>query len=120
MEKEIPRSEWRAELDNFSRQHEGENVRVAISGPDGRTHTEARDLPLQGISADSPDAKRIDIAAGQSPSVHITHEVSNPVSVAIDRSDGGADRRLRIRGADGTTATVEFDRGEAREFTSRL
>ena len=37
----------------------------------------------------------------------MTHVV-DPVDVAIDTTDEGAERGLRIRAADGSTTTVEF------------
>jgi hypothetical protein len=107
MTRTIPRDDWRGELDSFSRQHEGWIVSVAVADADGVVRTEARDLPLQGVSADSPASSRVDIMIGEHPRSHITHVV-DPVDVAIDTNDDGADRGLRIRAADGSTTTVEF------------
>ena len=47
--RDIPKDRWCDELDTFSRQHEGWIVRVDVSGADGTTHTQARDLPLIGV-----------------------------------------------------------------------
>jgi hypothetical protein len=106
--RDIPRDRWRDELDSFSRQHEGWIVRVEVTGSDGRQRTEARDLPLQGVSADSQDASRVAIMVGQKPAGHVTHEVADPVDIVIEQTDAGAERALRIRAADGSTTTVEF------------
>ena len=106
--REIPREQWRQELDSFSRQHEGWIVRVRVTDPDGHTQTEARDLPLQGVSADSPRTDGVAIIVGRAPDDHVTHEVPNPVTIAIEQSDSGAERALRIRAGDGSTTTVEF------------
>ncbi len=106
--REIPRSEWREQLDTFSRQHEGWLVRVAIAEADGRVHTEVRDLPLQGVSADDPENIRVAVMTGDAPDDHVTHEVARPTGIEIERTDAGADRALRIRAEDGTTTTVEF------------
>jgi len=106
--REIPRDRWRQELDSFSRQHEGWIVRVEVTGANGETRTEARDLPLQGVSTDSPQTNGVAIIVGQDPDDHVTHEVSDPVNIAIDRNDEGAERALRIRAGDGSTTTVEF------------
>jgi Family of unknown function (DUF5335) len=107
MIRKIPRSEWRGELDSFSKQHEGWIVSVKVAGADGAVKTEARELPLQGVSADSPSNDRVDIMIGERPKSHVTHVV-DPVAVAIDVTDEGAQRALEIRGADGTTTTIEF------------
>jgi hypothetical protein len=107
MTKNIPRDDWRGELDSFSRQHEGWIVSVTVAGADGAVHTEARELPLQGISADSPANNRVDIMIGEQSTSHVTHVVE-PVDVAIDVTDEGAERGVRIRARDGSTTTVEF------------
>ena len=107
MTRNIPRNQWRGELDSFSKQHEGWIVSVRVAGADGAVRTEARELPLQGVSADSPASNRVDIMIGERPRSHVTHVV-DPVDVSIDLTDEGADRALRIRGADGSTTTIEF------------
>jgi len=107
MTRRIPRSQWRAELDSFSRQHEGWIVSVRVAGPDGAVQTEARDLPLQGVSSDSPENNAVDIMIGERRKSHVTHVV-DPVDVAIDITVEGAERALQIRGADGSTTTIEF------------
>ena len=108
MTRDIPRDQWQQELDSFSRQHEGWIVRVEVTGPDGQSRTEARDLPLQGVSTDSPRSDGVAISVGQSPDDHVTHEVSNAVTIAIEQTEAGAERALRIRARDGSTTTVEF------------
>jgi len=108
MIREIPRDSWREELDSFSRQHEGWIVRLEVTAADGRVQTEARDLPLQGVSADSPRTRSVAIMVGQEPSAHVTHEVAHPVAITIEQTDSGAERALRIRAADGSTTVVEF------------
>lgn len=104
--REIPRDQWRTELDQFSRRHEGCVARVSITTPDGRAHTEARDMPLQGVSTDSPRSSAIAIELGDRPDDHLTHEVASPVSVALETA-GRGDDALRIKSADGTTVQVE-------------
>ncbi len=107
--REIPRSEWRQQLDVFSREHEGSPARLEIRGSAG-TRTEARDLPFHGAAVDSPQSSRIEVSMGDRADDHVTHEIADAVSVAIDDSTapGG---RLEVRSADGTMATVEFTRG---------
>lgn len=103
--REVPRSEWRQELDLFSREHEGARARLEISGAGGQ-RAEARNLPFQGATVDSPQGSRIEITLGDRPDDHVTHEI-DAVRVSIDDSPRPAGR-LEVKGADGTTATVEF------------
>jgi uncharacterized protein DUF5335 len=105
--REIPRDHWREELDSFSRQHEGWIVTVEVT-ESGETRTEAHDVPLYGVSVDNPRQDAIAVIVGHEPKDHVTHEVSHPVTVAIEQTDGGAERALRIDASDGSTTTVEF------------
>jgi hypothetical protein len=102
----IPREQWRQELDLFSREHEGTQARLQVTGG-GASQTEARDLPFHGASLDSPQSSRIEISMGDQPDDHLTHEIPDAVSVSIDDTErpGG---RLEVRAADGSTTTVEF------------
>jgi hypothetical protein len=104
----IPKDRWCDELNTFSRQHEGWIVRVDVSGADGTTHTQARDLPLIGVSCDAPRSDRIAIMAGNRGDDHLTHEIARTVSIVIDETDAGVERGLRIRSADGSETRVEF------------
>jgi hypothetical protein len=105
--RDIPRENWRDELDSFSRQHDGWIVSLTIEQPSGVSTVQARDLPLQGVSPASPNSDDIAIDVGDRGS-HITHEVRNPDGVALDVTDAGATRALIIHGHDGTTTSVEF------------
>ncbi len=105
----IPKDHWRDELDAFSRQHEGWRVNVAVSSGDGHTRTEARNLPLEGISCDAPGSARIAVIAGTRPDDHLTHEIARAEAVDIERNDSGAERAVRIRAADGSETRIEFE-----------
>ncbi len=104
----IPRPDWNEELDSFSRQHEGWIVSVAVTDAAGRARTEVCDLPLQGVSLESPGARCVSVMVGQRPDDHVTHEVSDAVDISIDHTEAGAERALRIRASDGSTTYVEF------------
>jgi hypothetical protein len=105
--RDIPRNEWQSELDQFSREHEGCVARVEVTSGAGQPQTEARDLPLEGISIDSPKSDAIAIVLGDKPDDHLTHEVASAVAVTMEEGDNGDDRGVRIRGADGTLVHVE-------------
>jgi Family of unknown function (DUF5335) len=104
----IPQDQWCEALDTFSRQHEGWIVNVAVSSGDGQSRTEARNLPLQGVSCDAPGSQRIAVMIGNQPEKHLTHEIARAVAVAIEQTDNGADGGIRIRAADGSETHVEF------------
>jgi hypothetical protein len=106
--RDIPKERWCDELDTFSRQHEGWIVRVDVSTADGTTHTQARDLPLIGVTCDAPRSDRVAIIAGGRADDHVTHEIAGTVSIAVDQTEAGAESGLRIRSADGSETRIEF------------
>jgi len=105
----IPKDHWREELDTFSREHAGWRADVRVSSAAGDLRTEARDLPLVGVSCDDPACRRIAVLSGERPDDHLTHEVVDAVAVEIEHSDGA--ERVRIRAADGSETQVAFRRG---------
>ena len=107
--REIPRSEWRQQLDLFSREHDGTPARLEIRGSGG-ARTEARDLAFQGAAVDSPVGAKIEISLGSEPGDHITHEIEDAVSVVIEDGDPSSGR-LEVRSSDGSTTTLELSPG---------
>lgn len=108
--KQIPRSEWPAFLDGFSRQHEGLLVKLEIFGPEIGAQVEETGLVLQGLTDewDEVEGTTITIMAGNQPDDHITHSIGQPTEVSLEQTDEGADRALAIKSADGTTALLSF------------
>ena len=104
--REIPRDQWREELDRFSRAHKGQVVNVDVTDGGGQQKkTEARDLPLVGVSLDAPRADRIAVLVGDKPNDHVTHEVSGAVRIQME-----GDGAIRIDANDGSTTVVALKR----------
>lgn len=108
--KQIPKSEWAAFLNTFSRQHEGWLVKLEIFNPDLGAQVEQTGLALKGLADEWDDAKgnTIMIMAGNELDDHVTHSISNPTEVSLEQTDDGADVALSIKSADGTTALLSF------------
>ncbi len=108
--RDISRDEWPAFLDTFSRQHERWLVTVEVLTSGLGAHREVRDKPLTGISEDRrrDGALSISISAGERPEDHVTHVVSHPSRVALELTDEGAHKGLRIESENGETALVLF------------
>ena len=108
--REIPINEWQPFLDQFSQCHLGEKVTVKIMGTGIGDQTEVRDLPLMGISADTKASggERIDVSAGDSTSVHITHAVVHPSHVRVAEDDQGHALAMQIESSDGPVTLVRF------------
>lgn len=103
-EREIPRNQWVKFLDQFSKVHDGwpTTVKVTRAGK-RRLATEARALPLQGITVDlknRADRDRTSIILDMQPNVHLTHSVPETKRV-ISREN-----ELEIEAANGDRALV--------------
>jgi hypothetical protein len=116
--RDIPRKEWAAFLDSFSRQHERWLVNVEVVTDGLGAHREVREKGLIGISADlkKRGASSISIMAGDRDDDHVNHIVNHPVRVALEETDEGAHRGLRIEAEDGQTTLLMF-RSPARPET---
>lgn len=108
--RQIPKSEWPAFLDRFSRQHEGWLVKLEIFNPDLGAQVEETGLALEGLTDewDEAEGNTIMIMAGNEPADHVTHSISKPTEVTLEQTDEGADVALSIKSAAGTTALLSF------------
>lgn len=108
--KEIPRGEWTTFLDSFSRQHEGWLATLELLGPDIGAQQEARNLPLEGITATSKDdeSQAITINLGQTPEDHVTHTVAKPTRVWLEQTTDGANAALEIESVDDIKTLLRF------------
>jgi Family of unknown function (DUF5335) len=98
---------WTAELDGFSRRHEGWLVSIKTRTADGSTAVGAHDLPLLGVSRVSHDSNDIAITVGNARD-HLIHGVHDATAVGVDLTAELAERALVIDSRDGSTTSVEF------------
>lgn len=107
---QIPRDEWPAFFNSFSRKHEGWLVNVQILGPNVGAQMQEQELALEGITDewDEAEGNTIIIMTGSRPDDHITHSISRPIEVSLEQTDEGADVALAIKAADGNTALLQF------------
>ena len=107
--REIQRNEWVSFFDSFSSRHRGWLVTVEIMDPEIGDQTEARDLPLEGITAElnerGPD--QIEILVGNQADRHVSNTVVDPKQVWLKSSDEGADEVLEIKG-ENETVLIRF------------
>jgi hypothetical protein len=108
--REIPRDEWTTFLDTFSRQHEGWLATLEVLGTDIGAQQEARDLPLEGITATSREnaPQTIAISLGQAPEDHVTHTITKPTRIWLEQTSEGANAALEIESADDVKTLLRF------------
>jgi len=107
---EISRNEWPGFFDSFTRRYEGWLADVEIFGAEIGSQIEEHELPLEGITAELGNGRpdRIEIMLGAEPDDHITHTITAPLLVSVEKTDEGADAALAIKAPDGTTTLLRF------------
>lgn len=101
---EIPRDQWVEFFDSFSRRHQGWLVTLEVLAADVGDQFGARELPLEGITAELGDfgEDQIDVFVGATPGSHLAHKITAPRCVHLKRTEEGADEALEICGEDVT------------------
>lgn len=100
----IAKSEWPAFLNNFSSRHQGWLVNLEVLGPGIGAQVEGMGLVLEGLTDEWDDVKgnTIMIMAGDRPENHVTHSISRPTEVSVEKTETGEDVALSITAEDGT------------------
>ena len=108
--REIPREEWAAFLEGFSRQHEGWLVTIEVLSEEIGAQVEAEAKPLEGITAELKGSGRdsISIAVGPNPSEHVTHNITAPTHVRIEQAENGAHLALQIESSGAATTLLRL------------
>ena len=108
--RDIPREQWVTFLDSFSRQHEGWLVNVEVVTDGLGVHKEMRDKRLIGVSADlkSRGSNAISVIAGDRSDDHLNHIINGATRIALEETEEGAHKGLRIDAADGETTLLLF------------
>lgn len=103
--REVPREQWRNFFDQLSQALLGHNVTVQVRQGD-KTHTEQRNLPLQGISADTKDREHsVNVTLGHDGSDEVTHLIS---ARRVAMRDSGQNKLVEIEAEDGPVTVLRF------------
>jgi hypothetical protein len=107
---EISRGDWRRFCDKLTRQRHGGSVTLeeidSISGARMITW----DLALEGIIADTrhTNSETLAIVVSENTDRHITHLISAPLAMQLQRTEGDAGEVLLITSSNGTTTLLRF------------
>jgi hypothetical protein len=106
---QIPKEQWREFCDSFSRRHERWRVSVEILSNGAAAELLAREMPLIGITLETREEKNaIVIALGEKGSQHLTHIVSDPVSIHLKQTEDGAEEGVSFETARGVKTLLFF------------
>ncbi len=111
--REIPREQWRSFFDQLSKALIGHNVTVQVREGD-KAHTEQRNLPLQGIAADTKDREHIvNLTVGHNGSDEVTHLIN---ARRATLRDSGQNKLLEIEAQDGPVTVVRFRAADVKKI----
>ena len=104
-----PYSKWRDCLDQFSRAHHGQMVRVQTFHPETGINCNIEDLPLLGVTLEQgPNGSRtITIEAGNAANGLFAHSVELPVEIRSAEWNDGVSSALDIQSADEQITRVQ-------------
>src|SRR5436309_341453 len=107
--KEIPKNQWAAFCDNFSRLHEGWPATIEVL-EDGAIQTVVRDMAFMRVEADLREGHEdlVCISAGNGAAKSMTHRVTAPSHIELQLTDDGAHEGLRVESENGMTTLVRF------------
>ena len=106
--KEIPRENWDKFFSRFSDEHETQFVAVEVMGRDIGAQIESRQLLLSGISRADQDGESLALMFDSVNGEHLTHMISKPTRVWVQRALDNTDEALEIESADGTRTLVRL------------
>lgn len=106
----IPPNQWRTALDTFSLTHRGWPVTVEVLSPLMGAQPEVLELPLSGISLNSPDQDpAVAVCMSRRQPEHLTHLVEHVSQIYVDH-EAGDDTAIEVVASDGTRTLLRFSR----------
>jgi hypothetical protein len=110
----IPRQEWKAMLDQFSRTHVGQPAEIKSARRNEKPMHHALRLPLIGITSEmlEDNGEEIEIIAGSPLGIHCSHTISRPSNVRMAEWNDAISGLLEIEQEDGTKATIQVGPAE--------
>ena len=115
--RQIPKSEWVAFLEDFSRRHLDRLATVEVLGPLG-AQVEARELPLMGLSCE-PSGRSVTIYLGHALDQHLEHPIDAPWDIWVEMGENGAELALEVESRDGTRTILALGEAPACHPSSR-
>ncbi len=108
--REIPRVEWPAFLDSFSRQHRGWLSTIEVLDSKLGAQVQVREQPLAGITAElqQGDHALVSVLIGKTSDAHVAHMIPDAAHVRLKESDAGAHEALQIETSSGPTTLLSF------------
>ena len=106
---EIPRDQWPTAVTLFGEKHRRSLVSLDVLGAEIGAQPEVHSLPLEGLSAEPANkGGSVSIFVEKSLDDHLTHLITQPIRIRIERTDDGVDLAMQIEAQDGTNTIMRF------------
>ena len=108
---EIAQGEWAQFLDEFSKQHQGENATVQVIGEDDGVQTEAQSMPFVGISSEEKGSEKgaFFVMLGTEADDHVEHEIRGVSHLWQKPSEGSFGAALEMETTDGIKTILQLE-----------
>jgi hypothetical protein len=105
---EIPHDQWQQFFQDFSKDHEGDPIRIELMSDDLGDQPLADNTPLVGISCDTKGSREgsIEIMAGDDPGTAMTHIIDHPTHVRL--AADGLNQSIEIQADGEPTALIRI------------
>ena len=105
----VESAEWSRFFDEVSLRHLGHPATLTVIEP-GAADTEARTLPLLGITVERTAGSDIAVMLGSPDAPHLTHVIRRPVEVRVEERHTHGVTRLQMLSDEGTETLLELTR----------
>lgn len=107
--REIPREQWAAFLDGYTRHRRWRLVNLEILDPEGGVGVQARSLPLEGIVAEIRHGHdELEIAVGGGTGEHLWHRIAGPTRIWLRQAGEDGPETMEIESASGVRTLVHM------------
>jgi hypothetical protein len=111
---EVPSTNWQSFLDQFSRQHHGQLVKLETIDPHlrefiNRPRDDACGVSLISMTAESGKSKRpprFEISADDENGLELGYSIADPLRLKVSECSDGLSEELEIKARDGTITRV--------------
>jgi hypothetical protein len=109
---EIPPKTWPEFFEDFTKRHETDMVSLEVMGTEIGAQVEGRALLFGGISIADDRGRALALMFDSVDGEHLTHTVTSPTHVWLQRIPSIGDQALEIESADGVKTLLRFSQEE--------
>ena len=107
--RKVAPDQWVSSCQQFSRIHHRKAVGMTTMGHDLGVQTNARNLPLMGITAERAEAGgcQVEIMLGEAPDAHLAHTIKRPSHLRVAEWNDDYSAALQIESEEGWVTLLQ-------------